>query len=113
MFNGIIFNTGKVIEVKKNKRSIQVGIKTKINFKIKDLGSSICCNGVCLTIEKILKNKIFFYISNETLKRTNFKELKLNQIINLEKYFRSFYPRTCRCCCKSKKNIICRQKLDY
>ena len=85
MFNGIIFNTGKVIEVKKNKRSIQVGIKTKINFKIKDLGSSICCNGVCLTIEKILKNKIFFYISNETLKRTNFKELKLNQIINLEK----------------------------
>ena len=85
MFNGIIFNTGKVTNLKKNKNSIQVGIKTKINFKKKDLGSSICCNGVCLTIERINKEKIFFYISKETLKRSNFKNLKLNQIINLEK----------------------------
>lgn len=85
MFNGIILNTGKVIDLKRYKRSFQVGIQTKINFKKKDLGSSISCNGVCLTIEKILKNKIFFYISNETLKRTNFRELKLNQIINIEK----------------------------
>ena len=85
MFNGIIFNTGKVIHLKKNKNSIQVGIVAKINFKKKDIGSSISCNGVCLTIEKIKKNIIFFYISNETLKRSNFKILKLNQIINLEK----------------------------
>ena len=33
----------------------------------------------------IKKDKIYFYISNETLKRSNFKTLKLNQIINLEK----------------------------
>ena len=85
MFNGIIFNTGKVVDLKKNKNSIQIGIKTKINFKKQDLGASICCNGVCLTIEKIKKDKIFFYISNETLKRSNFKTIKLNQIINLEK----------------------------
>ena len=85
MFNGIIFNTGKVKFIKKNKNSIYVGIQTKINFSKKDLGSSICCNGVCLTVEKIYKDKIFFYISNETLKRSNFKTLKLNQIINLEK----------------------------
>ena len=85
MFNGIIFNTGKVIDLKKNKKSIQIGIKTKINFRRQDLGSSISCNGVCLTIEKIKKDKIFFYISNETLKRSNFKALKLNQTINLEK----------------------------
>ena len=85
MFNVIIFNTGKVKFIKKNKNSIYVGIQTKINFNKKDLGSSICCNGVCLTVEKIHKDKIFFYISNETLKRSNFKTLKLNQIINLEK----------------------------
>ncbi len=85
MFNGIIFNTGKVTDLKRNKNSIQIGIKTKTNFSRKDLGSSICCNGVCLTIEKIRKGKIFFYISCETLKRSNFKVIKLNQIINLEK----------------------------
>ncbi len=85
MFNGIIFNTGVVKEIKREKNSIYVGILTKINFNKKDIGSSICCNGVCLTIEKVIKNKIFFYISNETLKRSNFKNLKLNQMINLEK----------------------------
>jgi len=85
MFNGIIFNTGKVESIKNNKKSIYVGIQTKINFTKKDLGSSISCNGVCLTIDKVNKNKIFFYVSNETLKRSNFKYLRLSQIINLEK----------------------------
>ena len=85
MFNGIIYNTGKVKDITKNENSIYVGIQTKINFKKKDIGSSVSCNGVCLTIERIHKGKIFFYISNETLKRSNFKNLKLNQIINLEK----------------------------
>ena len=85
MFNGIILNTGKVKNITKKRNSVYVKIQTNINFRKKDLGSSICCDGVCLTIEKIFKNKIFFYISNETLKRSNFKFLKLNQIINLEK----------------------------
>ena len=64
MFNGIIFNTGKVKSIKKKKNSIYVGILTKMNLSKKDLGSSICCDGVCLTIDKIVKNKIYFYISN-------------------------------------------------
>ena len=85
MFNGIIFNTGKVKNIVKKRNSIYVEIQSNIDFKKKDLGSSICCNGVCLTVEKIFKNRIFFFISNETLKRTNFKTLKLNQNINLEK----------------------------
>ena len=85
MFNGIIFNTGKVKNIKKKKIVFMLEFKQKLNFNKKDLGSSICCDGVCLTVEKIEKNKIFFYISNETLKRSNFKFLKLNQIINLEK----------------------------
>ena len=85
MFNGIIFKTGKVKNITKKRNSIYVEIQTNINFTKKDLGSSICCDGVCLTVEKIFKNKIFFYISNETLKRSNFKNLRLNQSINLEK----------------------------
>ena len=85
MFNGIIFNTGKVIDITKKRNSVYVVIQTKINFSKKDLGSSVCCDGVCLTVEKVLKNKIYFYISKETLKRSNFKTLKLNNLINLEK----------------------------
>ena len=85
MFNGIVYNTGLIKVIKKNENSTYIGIKTKINFKNKDIGSSVCCDGVCLTIVKIKKKIIYFYISNETLKRSNFKSLRINQIINLEK----------------------------
>tara|TARA_Y100000768_G_scaffold322938_1_gene259310 strand:- start:1070 stop:1657 length:588 start_codon:yes stop_codon:yes gene_type:complete len=85
MFNGIIYNTGKLVSIEKTKKSIFIGILTNTIFKKKDLGSSISCNGVCLTLVKIDKKKIYFYLSNETLKRSNFRAVKINQIINLEK----------------------------
>ena len=40
---------------------------------------------MCLTLVKIDKKKIYFYLSNETLKRSNFRTVKINQTINLEK----------------------------
>ena len=85
MFNGIIYNIGQIRFIKKNKNSIYIGIKTKLKFKKKEIGSSVCCNGVCLTITEIKNNVIFFYVSNETLKRSNLRFAKKNQIINLEK----------------------------
>ena len=85
MFNGIIFNTGIIKSIKSLKNSKLIGIKSNIKFKPKDLGASICCNGVCLTLAKIEKDIIFFYVSSETISRTNFRNLKSGQIINLEK----------------------------
>ena len=85
MFNGIIYNTGKVISIAKTKKSIFIGVLTNNIFKKKDLGSSISCNGVCLTLVKIDKKKIYFYLSYETLNRSNFRSVKINQVINLEK----------------------------
>ena len=85
MFNGIIYNTGKIKVIKKNKNSLSVGITTNLKLSHKDLGASISFDGVCLTIEKISKNIIYFYISSETLKRSNLKFLRIKQIINLEK----------------------------
>ena len=85
MFNGIIYNTGSIHSIKKTKNSLFIGIKSKLRFNLREKGSSVCCNGICLTLVKVKKNIIYFYISNETLKRSNFKLLKKNQIINLEK----------------------------
>ena len=45
MFNGIIFNTGKIKTIKKSKSSLLLGVETRLNFKKKEIGSSICCNG--------------------------------------------------------------------
>ena len=85
MFNGIIYNTGNIHSIDKTRNSSFIGIKSKLKFNLRDIGSSVCCDGVCLTLVKIKKKIIYFYISNETLIRSNFKLLKKKQIINLEK----------------------------
>ena len=92
MFNGIIFSTGKVVSIKKNANSILINIGTKLKFSKKEIGSSVSCNGVCLTLVEIKNKVIKFYISKETLKRSNFKTIKKNQVINLEKSL-GFVPR--------------------
>lgn len=85
MFNGIVFKTGIIKYIKKDKESLLIGIKSNLDFKKSEIGSSICCSGVCLTLTKIQKNLIYFYLSNETIKRSNFKRIKIGQIVNLEK----------------------------
>ena len=85
MFNGIIYNTGTIKYIFKNKKSLLIGIKSNLNFKQNEIGSSVNCSGVCLTLTKIQKDIIYFYVSNETIDRSNFKKIKIGQLINLEK----------------------------
>jgi len=85
MFNGIIFYTGTIKSIKKERKSSLISIKSNLKVGNKDIGSSICCNGVCLTLSKIKSGLIFFYISSETLKRSTFNNVKIGQIVNLEK----------------------------
>ena len=85
MFNGIIYNTGTIKYIFKNKKSLLIGIKSNLNFKQNEIGSSVNCSGVCLTLTKIQKDIIYFYVSNETIDRSNFKKIKIGQVINLEK----------------------------
>ncbi len=85
MFNGIIFNKGKVRNIKKNKKSIFITVETDLILTKKDIGSSISCDGVCLTLVKVEKNLIYFYLSDETINRSNFKYIKIGKIINLER----------------------------
>ena len=84
MFNGIIFNEGKVHKIIKRKKGINLFVKSNLPLKLKDLGISIACDGVCLTLIS-KKNKILeFYLSNETLNRSKFKKIIKGDVINLE-----------------------------
>ena len=84
MFNGIIFNKGILIKSFKRPKGINVFIKSDLKLYRKDIGVSIACDGVCLTLISI-KNKIMeFYLSNETILRSKFKYLKIKDLINLE-----------------------------
>ena len=89
MFNGIIYNKGKIIGIKKSPRyvkgSLVIEISSNIKFKKQDIGESVCCDGVCLTLIRIKKKSFLFYLSKETLKRSNFKYVKIGNHINIEK----------------------------
>ena len=85
MFNGIIKNTGVVKSIKKNKKSMILSVKTNLKVNKNALGSSISCNGVCLTLTSYKKNLLNFYLSQETIKRSNFSKVKIGKIINLER----------------------------
>ena len=84
MFNGIIFNKGIIKKVLKRPKGINIFIKSNLKFSKKDVGISIACDGVCLTLITIKNKMMEFYLSNETIKRSKFKFLKINDQINLE-----------------------------
>ena len=85
MFSGIIKNTGLIKNIYKKKNYIILEIYSKITYSKQEIGSSISCSGACLTLEKY-KGKIGkFFVSRETINRTNFSLLNKGDIINLEK----------------------------
>ena len=89
MFNGIIYNQGVIKNIKKSPRyvsgSLVIEIASNIKFKKSDIGESVCCDGVCLTLIRIKKKSFLFYLSKETLNRSNFKYVKIGKYINIEK----------------------------
>ena len=85
MFNGIIYNTASIAKISKNKNSTEIILKTNLSFKPSEVGSSLCCNGTCLTITRVNKNLISFYLSKETLNKTNFGFTKFGNLVNIEK----------------------------
>ncbi len=91
MFSGIIENRGIVSDFKKLK-DYRLVVSTDLNFKDIKNGSSVCCNGVCLTVtsKKKLLNKtiLSFDVSRETVNCTNFNQLKIGDTINIEKSLR-------------------------
>ena len=89
MFNGIIYNKGIIKSIRRNPKyvsgSLVIEIASNIKFKKSDIGESVCCDGVCLTLIRIKQKSFLFYLSKETLKRSNFKYAKIGKHINIEK----------------------------
>ena len=84
MFNGIIFNQGKVKKMSKRKKGINLFIYSKLKISKKDIGMSISCDGVCLTLINISNKLMEFYLSKETINRSRFKKTEIGDYINLE-----------------------------
>ena len=84
MFNGIIYNQGFVSKITKRSKGINLFIKSKLKISKKDIGLSIACDGVCLTLISYKSKTMEFYLSKETISRSKFRFLKNSDKINLE-----------------------------
>ena len=115
MFNGIIFNQGIVKKISKRPKGINIFIKSDLKLNNKNLGVSISCDGVCLTLISIKKKIAEFYLSNETLKRSKFRSLKLKDKINLElplKYGHKISGHICQGHVDTVGKILVLKKVD-
>ena len=57
MFNGIIFKQGIVKKISKRNKGINIFVYSKLKISKKDIGMSVSCDGVCLTLINI-SNKL-------------------------------------------------------
>lgn len=86
MFTGIVEEIGTVTTIRKTGNAIRLGIRTGITFDDLKTGDSLCVNGVCLTVTSLQNNKVVFAdVSPETIRKTEFSQLKTNSKVNLER----------------------------
>ena len=115
MFNGIIFNQGIIKKITKRDMGINIFINSNLKLTKKDIGVSVACDGVCLTLISI-KNKLMeFYLSDETIQRSKFRFLKINNKINLElplKYGQKISGHICQGHVDTVSKIFAIKKID-
>ena len=115
MFNGIIFNKGLITKILKRPKGINIFVKSDLKLTNKDIGVSIACDGVCLTLITIKKKILEFYLSNETVKRSKFKFLKIKDLINLElplKYGQKISGHICQGHVDTTGKVLSVKKVD-
>jgi riboflavin synthase len=84
VFTGIVQKVGRIRSVEKSPSELRVRVET--GFSDVTLGESVAVNGVCLTAtESTPEGLLDFYISRETLDRSNLSSLTEGSSINLER----------------------------
>lgn len=85
MFTGIIEEIGKVKAITRGANSIRLTIAVKKILDDIHIGDSICTNGVCLTVTTFDNDSYTADVMPETMNRTNFKDLRINDLVNCER----------------------------
>lgn len=91
MFTGIITHVGKLKSLTQQANHdllINIELENKKLNRNLDIGCSIACLGICLTlIDKLVTDKqinLIFQVSNETVNKTNINNWQIDKRINLE-----------------------------
>ncbi len=89
MFTGLIEDIGKVVAARATEQGVQLEIAAPGTAKQVRAGQSIAVNGCCLTLTSRRGDRLTFDLLEETLARTNLRELQPNSQVNLERALRA------------------------
>ena len=84
MFTGIIEDLGVVTKLKQDQENLHITLKCAFTAELK-IDQSLAHNGVCLTIVAIDGDTYTVTAIKETLDKSNIGELKVNDLVNLER----------------------------
>lgn len=87
MFTGIVTDCGRILELEQ-RGDLRARIGTAYDVDGIDIGASIACNGVCLTVVALgtaPQNWFDVEISAETVSATNVGEWQIGKLLNLER----------------------------
>lgn len=82
MFTGLVEATGVVESIQLNPEG---GARLAIRAFPMQVGESLAVNGVCLTVQQVEGDRLFFDAVPETLRRTNLGDLQVGDLVNLER----------------------------
>jgi riboflavin synthase len=89
MFTGLIEEIGTVRAVRPTDHGTQLKIVAPLTAKDARTGESIAVNGCCLTLTSRRGDRLTFDLLEETISRTNVRELRQNSPVNLERALRA------------------------
>ena len=89
MFTGLIEDIGKVVAAHATEHGVQLEIAAPGTAKQVLAGQSIAVNGCCLTLTSRRGDRLTFDLLEETLARTNLRDLRPNSQVNLERALRA------------------------
>ena len=87
MFTGIVTDVGKIAALEP-RGDLRARISTAYDTARIDLGASIACDGVCLTVVDLGPDWFAVDISAETLSKTNLGTWEAGRAVNLERALR-------------------------
>ena len=89
MFTGLIEEVGTVVAVRARNHGTDLQIAAPRTTKDVAPGESIAVNGCCLTLTSCRSGCLSFDLLEETIARTNLKNLRQNSAVNLERALRA------------------------
>ena len=88
MFTGLVEEVGEVKDVRRRGKGALLSVKCSKVLEGTEIGDSVAVNGVCLTVVELGRDFLSFFVSNETLQRSNLGELRPKTPVNLERALR-------------------------